>query len=149
MMSYSDSKRVKWDVFVIVLAIWNCFFIPFDIAFEPDTPVPLQVLNTTIDIIFLIDIFVNFRTTYFNKQGEEIKDARLIAKRYAFGGRFIVDLLAVLPLSELYSGDSKMLSLCFDLFGVLKLIRISRIGKIIGRLDLRDDIKAVSKRADS
>ena len=31
-----------------------------------------------------------------------------------------------------------------ELFGILKLMRITRIAKIIARLDLRDDIKAVS-----
>jgi hypothetical protein len=30
---YSDPKRVKWDLFVIALALYNCFVIPFDIAF--------------------------------------------------------------------------------------------------------------------
>ncbi len=33
MISFNDTKRVRWDTFVIILTIYNCFYIPFEIAF--------------------------------------------------------------------------------------------------------------------
>ena len=32
----NDSRKTKWDLFVIFLAIYNSFQIPFEIAFHPD-----------------------------------------------------------------------------------------------------------------
>jgi hypothetical protein len=31
----TSTNRVRWDLFVIILAIWNCIYIPFNISFEP------------------------------------------------------------------------------------------------------------------
>ena len=33
MMSFNDSYRTRWDVLVIILTIYNCFYIPFEISF--------------------------------------------------------------------------------------------------------------------
>lgn len=33
---YNDGWRVYWDLFIMFLAIWNCFIIPVEVAFEPD-----------------------------------------------------------------------------------------------------------------
>ena len=67
-----DPRRMKWDIFVICLALWNVFFIPYNVAFWPpigQTPW-FQGFNYFIDFAFFIDILVNFRTTYFNKDGD-------------------------------------------------------------------------------
>lgn len=32
---YSDKLKVRWDIFVIILALYNCFVIPYNIAFIP------------------------------------------------------------------------------------------------------------------
>jgi len=56
------------------------------------------VLNASIDILFLVDIIVNFRTTVMHpKLGEEIVQPKEIAKQY-MKGRFWVDLLATVPI---------------------------------------------------
>lgn len=66
-------------MFVIVLALWNVFFIPFNIAFKPEvrfrlkqvgTSFPIEFFNYTIDMIFFIDIILNLRTTYLDKDGD-------------------------------------------------------------------------------
>jgi len=74
MLSFSDPRRLKWDTFVIILAIWNCFYIPFDIAFQPSDNFYILAFNDIIDLnlMFYIDIFVNFRTSIFTKSGYEI-----------------------------------------------------------------------------
>lgn len=49
------------------------------------------------DTLFVIDILVNFRCTYIDREGEEIYDPKLIAKNYVVGGRFAIDLIATIP----------------------------------------------------
>lgn len=74
--------RVRWDLFVMVLATWNCFSIPITVAFEPAFAETLVmfILNSCIDIFFLLDIFINFRTSFIHPNtGEEIMQFHLIA----------------------------------------------------------------------
>lgn len=44
--------KLKWDVFIMLLAIFNCFSIPFEVAFDPQTMNSLWFLliNTIVDI---------------------------------------------------------------------------------------------------
>ena len=58
--------RIKWDLFVIILALWNCFNSPVDIAYEPIylRQAWVKVVNHIIDFFFIIDIILNFRTSY-------------------------------------------------------------------------------------
>ena len=68
LLSVNERWRVRWDLFVMVLAIWNCFQLPFNIAFSPDSdkhPASVAV-NACIDVLFLLDIFLNFRTTFLH-----------------------------------------------------------------------------------
>ena len=73
---YNDGVKFWWDVFVIGLAIYNCLMIPLAIAFDsPYTEFILYIIfDFMIDFFFLIDIFVNFSTTYYNEEGDEIFD---------------------------------------------------------------------------
>ena len=48
-------------------------------------------------LAFLLDIVVNFRTSFVNKHGDEIFEPKLIAQRYIVGGRFFIDVLATFP----------------------------------------------------
>ena len=58
-----------------MLAIYNCFSIPFEIAYAPpemDTNTFL-IANTIIDLAFAADIMVAFRTTFYDLEtGDEI-----------------------------------------------------------------------------
>jgi hypothetical protein len=48
----------------------------------------------------MIDIIVNFRTSFLNKYGDEIKKPKEIARKYIFGGRFLIDLLSSIPMDQ-------------------------------------------------
>ena len=60
--------------------------IPLEVAFPTKfrNEIWYHLLDYFVDIIFLVDIFVNFRTTVVNKYGEEIDDPKGIAKAYLF-----------------------------------------------------------------
>jgi len=36
MVRVNDPRKTNWDLFVITLAVYNCFSIPFEIAFAPE-----------------------------------------------------------------------------------------------------------------
>jgi hypothetical protein len=95
--------KLRWDFLIMLISIWNCLSIPLDIAFEP--PMFKSIINETfnhiIDAVFLIDIVINFRTTYIvEATGQELIDPRKIAIQY-LKGRFIIDLFASVPFDSI------------------------------------------------
>ena len=59
-------------------------------------------MDATVDLIFLIDIMIHFRTTYLDTTlSEEVYDPLKIAKRY-LRGSFFLDLVSTLPFAELF-----------------------------------------------
>jgi len=57
-------------------------------------------VDVLIDIFFILDICISFRTTYLTNKNEEIFDKRKIAMRYLLG-QFTIDILPVLQLDLL------------------------------------------------
>ena len=67
----------------MVLAVWNCFSIPFILCFEvsDDDLTVVSAVDILIDILFTIDIIIVFNTTYIDsKTGVEVYDRKEIAK---------------------------------------------------------------------
>ena len=103
MLSEFGRFRTSWDIVVIILSVWICLTQPFDVAFEPETFKTriYSIFNFFIDVVFILDIILNFRTTISDFiTGEEITDKRKIARKYFFG-RFFLDLVAAIPFELL------------------------------------------------
>ena len=137
----SGKDRLHWDFFIIFLSIYNAFSIPMAIVFSPAqlNTDGMLAFDAIVDFIFIIDIILTFRTTFFDPTiGEEVYDPHRIAKRYIGGGRFFIDFLSSVPLTSIF-GDNKIL----ELFGLLKLARIFRVSVVIKRLNVRVEVKIV------
>ena len=135
MLRQNDPQKTKWDLIIIFLAIYNSFQIPFEIAFDPeDMKLPaFYVVNSLIDLVFLLDIIVNFRTTFYDiETGDEVFDSKRTGKMY-LKGRFTVDLLSTIPFDNIAAIFTQSSSPILQLFSLLKLVRISRLGRIIER----------------
>lgn len=128
----------------MIMAIWNCYSLPFDVAFEPWSfnNEFFEVINGITDICFVLDIFFSFRTTYFNpKTGDEITDPKRIAIYY-LKGRFWVDFIAAVPIDRILKGlVERRIQNKLQLTSMLKLLRVLRLGRIINYMNSTDDIK--------
>lgn len=141
----NDPSRIKWDLLVMLMATWNCYSIPFEIAFEPEVAksIPWIVLDTIIDFFFFIDIILTFRTTYIDSSGgDEVTEPKQIAILY-LKGRFWIDLLSTIPFDMFFSTDGGLAAL--KLFGLLKVFRVTRLNKIINIINVKDDLKMTFK----
>lgn len=144
----SHSFRVKWDLFVMALALWNVFCVPFTLVFNPDFGKQPEVmaLNLLIDAVFLVDIVLTFRTSFYSATtGDEILSPALIAKNYLIG-KFWIDALTAIPselVDSFYTSHSSEVSIrsILALFGMLKLYRVSRLNRIISYTRARSDVK--------
>ena len=56
-----------WDALIMLFLLWYSFITPYEISFLKTEPTDfLSILNYTIDFLFLIDLFLNFKTGYFD-----------------------------------------------------------------------------------
>ena len=143
LVRYNNEWRIYWDLFMMLLAIYNCFVIPLQISFDPPVfnSVGFLVINSTIDVLFAVDLVVMFRTTYIDSYtGEEIFNGNKIALNY-IKGRFWMDLLATIPFDTIIESINPGSASEIQLTGILKLIRITRLTKIIAYMNVKEDVK--------
>lgn len=74
---------------------------------------PLVIVDYVVDIMFVIDIFINFRTTYVDGNNEVVSSPCRIAVHY-MKTWFIIDMLAAIPFELLFMiGDTEQVILLF------------------------------------
>lgn len=80
-----------------------------ELVFSTD---PLTLIEYIVDFVFIIDILINFRTTYFDEDEREyVYQPSKIAKNYLKSGWFIVDLVGAIPFQLLILiGNTKQVS---------------------------------------
>lgn len=75
MCRHNQKAKLRWDLFIIFLALYNCVMIPFEFAFAPGFLESYYYKSTDyfIDCLFFFDVCINFRTTFVNqKTGNEV-----------------------------------------------------------------------------
>jgi hypothetical protein len=66
-MDPNAPERGMWDALIMLFLLWYSFITPYEISFLKTEPTDfLSILNYTIDFLFLIDLFLNFKTGYFD-----------------------------------------------------------------------------------
>lgn len=142
--------RIRWDYIVMLLAITNCFMVPVELAVELDwvKETWYKTLNVIIDIIFIIDIIVNFSTT-FEEGYEVIYDRKRIAHEY-IRTRFTIDFLSAIPMDFLivvFFSNQVSTTKELKAISLLKLVRMLRLSRIIRALNVQRDLKSKIKLA--
>jgi len=123
-LHYSPFKAV-WDWITLLLVLYTAVFTPYVVAFQLNeestrsrlnqdpatrtrTPTTnhsdmLAVIDLIVDIMFMADILINFRTTYLHS-GDVITCPPKIAVNY-LKGWFIIDAVAAIPFDLLLFGS--------------------------------------------
>ena len=81
----------------------------------------------SVDIMFIIDILINFRTTYVSENDEVVSQPSKIAVHY-FRGWFIIDLVAAIPFDLLLFGSDTDEVGIFDTLCTVYGIVLGRFG---------------------
>lgn len=76
-MEELNKNKQIWDGLILLMAIFNSFAVPVEYVITDLTEVQAyQIIDLIINIMFLFDIVIGFRTTYFDSQGMEVRDGR-------------------------------------------------------------------------
>ncbi|XP_038645607.1 potassium voltage-gated channel subfamily H member 7-like isoform X3 [Scyliorhinus canicula] len=142
-LHYSPFKAV-WDWLILLLVIYTAIFTPYSAAFLLNdreeqkrrecgySCSPLNVVDLMVDIMFIIDILINFRTTYVNQNEEVVSHPAKIAIHY-FKGWFLIDMVAAIPFDLLIFGSGS--DETTTLIGLLKTARLLRLVRVARKLD--------------
>uniref|UniRef100_A0A3B3B570 Potassium voltage-gated channel subfamily H member 2 n=1 Tax=Oryzias melastigma TaxID=30732 RepID=A0A3B3B570_ORYME len=141
-LHYSPFKAV-WDWLILLLVIYTAILTPYSAAFLLNDQVgvaiqncgyscsPLNVVDLIVDIMFIIDILINFRTTYVNSNDEVVSHPVRIAVHY-FKGWFLIDMVAAIPFDLLIYRNGEETT---TLIGLLKTARLLRLVRVARKLD--------------
>lgn len=118
-LHYSPFKAI-WDWLILALVTYTAIVTPymasFMLALEQERKEleqnnkngsnyrysdPMAIVDYVVDIMFVIDIFINFRTTYVDSNNEVISSPCRIAVHY-IKTWFIIDILAAVPFELLF-----------------------------------------------
>ncbi len=72
MMNFNDLARQRWDMFMIIISVWNAFYIPFLLTFNPFEIFFLEILMSIMHLSLLLDVLINFRTSYLTFDGQNV-----------------------------------------------------------------------------
>lgn len=95
---FCNIKNMSFDFWVWFSVLLFGFQVPYNVAFKNKTSedVSLLVVDSIVDVIFFIDIVLNFHTTFVGPGGEVVSDPKVIRMNY-LKSWFIIDLLSCLP----------------------------------------------------
>jgi Mg2+/Co2+ transporter CorB len=62
-----DIKKLYWDVFITFILLLVCVVIPYRLAFVEHENILWRVTYFILDVFFLMDIIVNFNSTFQDK----------------------------------------------------------------------------------
>ncbi|KAI7796811.1 putative potassium voltage-gated channel subfamily H member 2-like [Triplophysa rosa] len=143
-LHYSPFKAM-WDWIILLLVLYTAIFTPYSAAFLLNEPEegrrppcgfacnPLNLVDVIVDVLFIIDILINFRTTYVNRNDEVVTHPKRIAVHY-IKGWFLIDMVAAVPFDMLIfrSGSDETTA---TIIGLLKTARLLRLVRVARKLD--------------
>ncbi|XP_007256719.3 potassium voltage-gated channel subfamily H member 5a [Astyanax mexicanus] len=157
--------KTTWDWVILILTFYTAIMVPYNVSFKTkQNNLAWLVVDSVVDVIFLVDIVLNFHTTFVGPGGEVISDPKLIRMNY-LKTWFVIDLLSCLPYDIINafenvdedpisdstavghlpaSGSSprnatraedSVLPGLSSLFSSLKVVRLLRLGRVARKLD--------------
>ncbi|XP_011498400.1 PREDICTED: potassium voltage-gated channel subfamily H member 8 [Ceratosolen solmsi marchali] len=133
-LSHYGLFKTCWDWLLLLATLYVAVVVPYNASFI-NTDRPTMVSDVVVEVIFIIDIVLNFRTTYVNRKGEVVSNSKSIAWNY-FKSWFFVDAVAALPFdllyaSDVYSGEESGHSHIH----LVKLTRLLRLARLLQKMD--------------
>ena len=136
--------RIKWDTLLFVLITVQSVTSPYRTAIEHES-FGLQLVDLLVDLIFVLDIYLNFKFAFFvDKDGARVVvvDPALISAHYKYSREFACALLACVPLildlATLNATDSKLIVVV-----LLRMVRLAFIARTFETLRLALEGKGV------
>jgi len=118
-----------WNFFLLICIIFESLVIPVHIFFRYSTGIcfepTIRYLVLGADVLFIFDIFVKMHTGYYSS-GNLVRNKALTRRYYILSRQFVIDLIALLPISHFLVQTPETAYLC-GFAELNKLVRTRRI----------------------
>ncbi|XP_049867039.1 potassium voltage-gated channel subfamily H member 8-like isoform X7 [Pectinophora gossypiella] len=135
-ISHYGVFKTFWDWLILIATFYVAVVVPYNASFVDEGHPRISVTSdVVVEALFIVDIVLNFRTTFVSKKGEVVSDWKAIALNY-IRSWFVVDLLAALPFDLLYASD--VYSGAESTHGnvhLVKLTRLLRLARLLQKMD--------------
>ncbi|XP_036312215.1 potassium voltage-gated channel subfamily H member 3 isoform X4 [Pipistrellus kuhlii] len=140
---HCGALRATWDGFILLATLYVAVTVPYSVcvstAREPSAARgPPSVCDLAVEVLFILDIVLNFRTTFVSKSGQVVFAPKSICLHYVTTW-FLLDVIAALPFDLLHAFKVNVY------FGahLLKTVRLLRLLRLLPRLDRYSQYSAV------
>ena len=142
--NFSTKFRKIWDFFQVIVLAYVGIAVPYRWCFFIDVEPSSGWFwwNLLVDIYFILDIVINFRTAVRTDDDELVVEPKEIAKYY-LKGWFLIDIISCMPISYVelameddgnIGGNLKVLKV-FRLLRLAKMLRLARLRRVLKRID--------------
>jgi voltage-gated potassium channel len=114
---------------MLIMVLVSCVWIPYQAAFLRQVTTTSSIVVYAIDGLFLIDLVLNFFTSY-RAQGVSVTDTRRTARRY-FRSFFAMDLLGAIPFDCIFLLAASASPESMQAVLVLRLLRLVRVVRLL------------------
>ncbi|XP_071942761.1 voltage-gated delayed rectifier potassium channel KCNH8-like [Antedon mediterranea] len=130
-LHYSTFKTI-WDCIILLATLYIAVIVPYNVSFLSDVlgmnkTSKTLVPDIIVEILFILDLVINFRTTFVSKDGTVIYHPPQIAINY-LKTWFFIDLVAAIPF-DLITLIAKIDTVWGNI-GMLKIVRLLRLLRV-------------------
>ncbi|KAJ8603774.1 hypothetical protein CTAYLR_000332 [Chrysophaeum taylorii] len=139
---------IIWSLVLVASLIWILVMLPLEVAYLDDRFLkegsPIMVVNRCMDALFILDLWVNFHTGYFDENEDLVMEPAKIAQRY-IQSWFTLDFVSSMPpvvevltlaivrgsrSSSTSSIKSAKVLKIGRIFKAFKMLRLSKVAKL-------------------
>jgi len=125
-------RKVYWDLVIGAIIIYSVIVVPLRISFAVKPEGFGAGLDVFMDVMFFLDLFIAFRTGYWDTERLLVYDVKKISIHY-LKGWFTIDFLSTVPIDQIAAGfvsdPSKL-----RLIKLLRILRLARLAKLFNLL---------------
>lgn len=124
---YPESRfQSYWDFLISACVMTNLILLPMNMSFKFEDQMGFRLVDVGCDLVFVIDVFVNFRCAFYVYVRAEkfmVDDPKRMTRKY-LKSWFFIDLLSCgVPFANIENNYVKALAF-FKVFRIIKVIRV-------------------------
>ena len=105
MIIKQDGSVINQGMVMLPFVAYSCLTVIYRAAFGDYSAIYMIVIDTVVEFTFLIDLVLNFMTTYKDDEQNHVTDHKKIATDYIFHATFLFDFLPIIPLQFILADE--------------------------------------------
>ena len=134
-----------WSIVIAILLIYTATYMPYKTCFVDESSTRDEIIDWTVDVLFMLDILVNFLQATENSDGTWVYQPKRIARNY-IRSWFAFDFVSVLPfqlIEQFFKGDQGGDAASYN--QLIRLARLPRLYRLTKLMRLFKLIKGAKK----